>query len=167
MEDFAVGGREHAQTPEGARGRGLGLPRGVACLEKGPGAGWGGDPRGQQSLEQKRVPKDSGADRRTEAGQDSESRRGSSEGPLGTEGRSWRGPRRGRGRGRGRAERLPTLRRSAAVHRVAKSMETCALPAPRPERLPPAAAPLWSGPLGARPDGGSLQDGAGACTWPL
>lgn len=36
MEDFAaVGDREHAQTPEGARGPRLGLLRGVACLEKG------------------------------------------------------------------------------------------------------------------------------------
>lgn len=35
MEDFAVGDREHAQTPEGARGRGQGLLRGGAETEVG------------------------------------------------------------------------------------------------------------------------------------
>ena len=40
MEDFAVGSREHAQTPEGARGQRLREPGGDGA-EPGAGAGLG------------------------------------------------------------------------------------------------------------------------------
>lgn len=128
MEDFAVD-REHAQTPEGARGRWQGLLRGGACLEKGRGEGRGGD-RGRSDVPSRR---ESGKIAKRIRGDWTRLgiQEGKWRGTTGDKGEGCRSPQRRRGLSWVRAERRGTVRSLAVVHRVAKSTGACALPALR------------------------------------
>lgn len=166
MEDFAVGGREHAQTPEGAPGRWLGILRGVACLERGPARGGAGS-RAVSSLSSRResqeiaerigglkrdrirnpggkVARDTG-DRGEELERPAEGaglKPGAGRQTLDLWAWRWRGAARRQVRGYLRPSRTETH-----------------------ERFSQSAAPS-SGTLGAWPDGGSHQNSPGACALP-
>lgn len=165
MEDFAVGGREHAQTPEGARGRWLGILRGVACLERGPSRGGAGS-RDVSSLSSRRESQEIAErigglkrDRIRNPGgkeaRDTGDRREELERPAEGAGlKPGGGPTDSRPFGLGGGASRPQLRGYLRPSRP----ETH-------ESFPQSAAPS-SGPLEAWPVGGSHQNSPGTCTLP-
>lgn len=156
MEDFAVGGREHAQTPEGARGRWLGILRGVACLERGPARSGAGS-RDVNSLSSRReslkiaeriggLKRDRIRNPGGKVPRDTWDRVEELERPAG---------------GGGPRDSRPFGLRSGASRRQIRGYLRPSRPETH-ERFPQSAAPR-SGPLGAWPDGGSHQNSPGAC----
>lgn len=131
MEDFAVGGREHAQSPEGARGRWLGILRGVACLERGP-ARRGAGSRDVGSLSSRR-------ESRERAGRIGGLKRDRIRNPVGKvardtgdRGEELERPAEGAGLKPGAGRETLDLSGFAVALRVAQSADTCALLALRP-----------------------------------